>query len=116
MSEGLNRRILSSDRLDNSDPRLALSGVDKVEARKLIAKVGFDCIIDAGLSRTSSDFDRYRVTVFDHIHPIDRYFAEQNDEPVGEAILEGKLINASKRRSGAAERRRLAELALRLPM
>ena len=112
----VDRRILSSDRLDNSDPRLALSGVDKVEARKLIAKVGFDCIIDAGLSRTSSDFDRYRVTVFDHIHPIDRYFAEQNDEPVGEAILEGKLINASKRRSGAAERRRLAELALRLPM
>ena len=86
----VDRRLLSSDRLDNSDPRLALSGVDKVEARKLMAKVGFDCIIDAGLGRTASDFDRYRVTVFDHIRSIDRHFAEQKDEPIEEAILEGK--------------------------
>ena len=102
----VDRRILSSDRLDNNDPRLALSGVDKVEARKLMAKVGFDCIIDAGLSRTSSGFDRYRVTVFDHIHPIDRYFAEQNDEPVGEAILEGEAyqrLEAEIGRCGTAE-------------
>ena len=102
----VDRRILSSDRLDNSDPRLALSGVDKVEARKLMAKVGFDCIIDAGLGRTSSDFDRYRVTVFDHIRPINRHFAEQNDEPVGEAILEGEAyqrLEAEIGRCGTAE-------------
>ena len=102
----VDRRLLSSDRLDNSDPRLALSGVDKVEARKLMAKVGFDCIIDAGLGRTSSDFDRYRVTVFDHIRPIDRHFAEQKDEPIDEAILEGEAyqrLEAEVGRCGKAE-------------
>jgi hypothetical protein len=86
----IDRRLLASDRLDSEDPRLALSGVDKIEARKLMAEVGFDCIVDAGLGRTSSNFDRYRVTVFDHIHPIDRHFATLTDEPVDEAVLKGE--------------------------
>ena len=79
----IDRRLLASDRLEDDDPRLALSGVDKVEARKLMAKVGFDCIVDAGLGRTASDFDRYRVTVFDHVLSIDEHFAGQEDAPVG---------------------------------
>ena len=72
----LDCRLLATDRVDvdNNDPRLALSGVDKIEARKLMAKVGFDCIVDAGLGRTSSDFDKYRVTVFDHVYSIDEHF------------------------------------------
>ena len=79
----IDRRLLASDRLDNDDPRLVLSGVDKVEPRKHMAKVGFDCIIDAGLGRTASDFDKYRVTVFDRVRPIDKHFAGQTDKPVG---------------------------------
>ena len=85
----IDRRLLASDRLDSNDPRLALSGVDKFEPRKSMAKVGFDCIVDAGLGRTSSDFDRYRVTVFDSIRPIDRHFAGQMDKPIGGDILKG---------------------------
>ena len=65
----VDRRLFARDRLDDVDPRLALSGVDKVEARRLearrlLAEVGFDCIINAGLGRAASNFDRYRVTVF----------------------------------------------------
>lgn len=93
----IDSRLLATDRVDvdnvdvdNNDPRLALSGVDKVEARKLMAKVGFDCIVDAGLGPTSSDFDKYRITVFDRIRPIDEHFAGQNDEPAGVAIPNGE--------------------------
>ena len=86
----IDRRLFASDRLDSDDPRLALSGVDKIEARKLMARVGFDCIVDAGLGRTSSDFDRYRVTVFDCIRSIDRHFTGQKDKPVGGDILKGE--------------------------
>ncbi|MDE2813815.1 MAG: hypothetical protein OXM01_12355 [Gemmatimonadota bacterium] len=91
----LDCRLLATDRVDvdnvdNNDPRLALSGVDKIEARKLMAKVGFDCIVDAGLGRTSSDFDKYRVTVFDRVRLIDEHFAGQNDEPAGVAIPNGE--------------------------
>ena len=86
----IDRRLQATDRLDNNDPRLALSGVDKVEVRKAMAKVGFDCIIDAGLGGTSADFDRYRVTLFDRNRPIDRHFAGQTDEPADGRIPEGE--------------------------
>ncbi|MDE0011480.1 MAG: hypothetical protein OXU36_10050 [Candidatus Poribacteria bacterium] len=42
--------LLESDQLDNSDPWLALFGVDKAEALKLIAIVGFDLIFNTGLT------------------------------------------------------------------
>ena len=86
----IDHRLLASDRLDNDDPRLALSGVDKIEARKLMAEVGFDCIVDAGLGHTFSNFDKYRVTVFDRIRRIDKHFAEQTDEPLGGDIPNGE--------------------------
>ena len=82
----IDRRLVESDRLDNDDPRLALSGVDKVEARKLMAKVGFDCVVDAGLGGTASDFDKYRVTVFDRSRRIDEHFADLSDEPPGKDL------------------------------
>ena len=80
----IDRRLTARDRLEDDDPRLALSGVDSVEARRLMAKVGFDCIVDAGLGRSASDFDRYRVTVFDPTRPIDEHFAGQEDVPAGQ--------------------------------
>src|SRR5689334_13076513 len=73
------RRLLAGDRLEDDDPRVALSGVDKVESRKLMGAVGFHCIVDVGLGRSRSDFDRYRVTLFDHTRPINKHFAGQTD-------------------------------------
>jgi hypothetical protein len=84
----IDRRLLPGDRLDDNDPRLALSGVDKIEARRLVAAVGFDCIVDAGLGRTATEFDRYRVTVFDREYPIDKHFADQVDRPADDLVPE----------------------------
>ena len=102
----IDRRLLAHDRLEDGDPRLALSGVDKVQPRRQMANVGFDCIVDSGLGRTSSDFDRYRVTVFDQTRRIDKHFADQNDEPVDLAIPEGdayQRLQAEIGRCGTAE-------------
>ena len=82
----IDRRLSVRDRVEGDDPRFALSGVDKIEVRKLMAKVGFDCIVDAGLGRTASDFDRYRVTMFDCTRPIDEHFAGQEDPPVAQDV------------------------------
>lgn len=78
----IDRPLYACDRIERDDPRLALSGVDKVEARRLMAEIGFDCIVDAGLGRTAFDFDRYRVSVFDRARRIDKHFAGQEDAPV----------------------------------
>ena len=83
----VDRNLLSRDRLEDNDPRIALSGVDKMKARTLMAAIGFDCIVDAGLGRTSTDFDRYRVTIFDQDRPIQNHFSAQKDRPIDEAIF-----------------------------
>ncbi len=80
----VDRWLTARDRVQDDDPRLALSGLDKVSGRKLMAKVGFDCIVDAGLGRTATDFDRYRVTVFDKNRRIDQHFADLEDPPGGQ--------------------------------
>ena len=82
----IDRRLCAHDRIEGDDPRLAFSGVDKFEPRRHMAGVGFDCIVDAGLGRTASDFDRYRVTVFDRTRPIDQHFAGQEDAPVAQDV------------------------------
>ncbi len=102
----IDRRLVASDRLEDDDPRLALSGVDKVEVRKLMANVGFDCIVDAGLGRTAADFDRYRISVFDHTRPIDRHFAGVTDEAVEANSRDDNayhLLEAEVGRCGTAE-------------
>lgn len=77
----VDRHLVGSERLDSDDPRLALSGVDRIAARKLMADIGFDCIVDAGLGRKASDFDRFRVSVFDRTCRIDKHFAGLEDQP-----------------------------------
>jgi hypothetical protein len=102
----VDRRLLQNDRLEDDDPRIALSGVDRVEARKWMARTGFDCIVDAGLGRTADQADRFRVTVFDEHGPIDRHFAKQEDNPNDEKILERdsyKALEADIGRCGASE-------------
>lgn len=87
----IDRHLLAADRLEADDPRVALSGVDKIEARKRMASVGFDCIVDAGLGRTADEFDRYRVTVFDRAKPIDKHFSGQKDTPPVDATPCGEV-------------------------
>ena len=77
----VDRRIQATDRLLPTDPRVAFCGFDKIGSRKLLAETGFDAIVDAGLGRSASDFDRYRVTVFDKARRIDDHFIGLNDEP-----------------------------------
>ena len=75
----VDRFLTRTDRLHDGDPRLALSGVDSVEARKIMAETGFDCIVDTGLGRTARNYDRMRVTVFDQEHSIAEHFNGQMD-------------------------------------
>ena len=79
---------------------------DKIEVRTLMADIGFDCIVDAGLGRTAADFDRYRVSVFDRTHPIDKHFAGVRDKAIEEDIPNGnayRLLEAEVGHCGTAE-------------
>ena len=75
----VDRRLLPTDRVADAEPRLAFSGLDKIGARRDMASLGFEAIVDAGLGRTSNDFDKFRVTVFHRDRPIDVHFAGMDD-------------------------------------
>lgn len=101
----MDRRLLPSDRLTADEPALAFSGVDKIGARRDMASIGFDAIIDAGLGRTARDFDKFRVNVFHAQRRIDQHFADvaetkPADLPISAAY---RALEASVGRCGAAE-------------
>lgn len=102
----VDRFLRADDRLHNDDPRIALSGVDRIDIRRQMAAVGFECIVDAGLGRTAAEFDRYRVTLFDENRLIDRHFADQKDAFPDDNVPEGeayKKLEEEIGRCGAVE-------------
>ena len=75
----VDRWLTDTDRITDEEPKLAFSGVDRIKARKDMAHLGFDCIVDAGLGRTAKDFDRYRLSVFDPSRSIGQHFEGMSD-------------------------------------
>lgn len=78
----LDRALRADLRVDDDEPRLALCGFDKVAPRRHLADTGFHAIVDVGLGRTATDFDRFRVNVFDCDRRIDQHFAGLSDPVV----------------------------------
>jgi hypothetical protein len=101
----IDRRLLASDRVGADEPALAFSGMDKIGARRDMASLGFDAIIDAGLGRTAEDFDKFRVNVFDRERLIDRHFADVLEAKPAELPVNSayEALEASIGRCGAAE-------------
>ena len=111
----VDRRLLANDRLEEDDPRMALSGVDKIEARKLMAHTGFHCILDAGLGRTAGNFDRYRVTVFDAGHSIEQHFEGQSDAAHAAPIPDKKAYKQLEAEVGACGTAEVAGASVAAP-
>ncbi len=58
------RRLLPDTRRDNAEPPLALIGVDKVEARRLISDVAWMFAVDVGLGAGPIDFTGISIHTF----------------------------------------------------
>lgn len=111
----VDRRLLAGDVLEDDDPHIALCGVDKVASRMLLAGTGFECIVDAGLGRKASDFNRYRVTIFDSQHPIDRHFEGQTDASNGNIIPDADAYHQLEKEVGACGTAEVAGASVAAP-
>ena len=101
----IDRRLRAAERVGPGEPLLAFSGVDKVAARRDMANVGFEVIVDSGLGRTASNFDKFGVNVFHAGRRIDDHYAGMSD-PVAAPIPPGSAyeeLAASIGQCGAAE-------------
>ncbi|MBV1692073.1 hypothetical protein KRR38_31490 [Novosphingobium sp. G106] len=74
----VDRWLDEHQRVQENEPTLAICGFDSIEARKHIDTCGFDVVVDAGLGRTHTDFDLFRVTIFDRNYSPAAHF----DDPI----------------------------------
>ena len=66
----LDERLMRSD----SEPGIALAGLDRMPTRRLLGRRGFEYVIDAGLGATVFDYRKFRVNVFDSAgNPADHF-------------------------------------------
>lgn len=79
----VDRLLDSYQRVQEDEPTMALCGFDSVGARKFIDGCGFEIVIDAGLGRAHTDFDVFRVTVFDSGYSVSAHFPEQVPPSLG---------------------------------
>jgi hypothetical protein len=57
-----------------TEPGIALAGLDRMPARRLLGQRSFECIIDAGLGATAEAYRSFRINVFDSTgNPADHF-------------------------------------------
>src|ERR1019366_6949972 len=62
-TEMIERRHRGDIRLTAEDPPLLLSGLDEISPRRLLAKAGFEYMVDAGIGSGARDFEGLQVRV-----------------------------------------------------
>jgi hypothetical protein len=75
----LERRLLPETRRDDSEPALALVGVDKLEPRRIISDVGWTFAVDVGLGAGPVDFTGISVHAFSGLTSSHEVSAWQKD-------------------------------------
>jgi hypothetical protein len=63
-----------------SEPGIALAGLDRMPARRLLGGRGFEYVIDAGLGATVADYRKFRVNVFGAAGNAADHFAGVEDQ------------------------------------
>jgi hypothetical protein len=70
----LDRFVDEFTRRRASDAPVALSGLDSINARRMLDEVGFDRVIDCGLGSAAHDYERFRLNVFDPAYGARTHF------------------------------------------
>lgn len=78
----IDRRLDAHTRRADTEPGVALSGLDRMLPRRLLGLPGFEYIIDAGLGAEAGDYHRLRVNVFDRNRDPATHFAGVEDNTV----------------------------------
>lgn len=76
----IDRRLDKHLVLSQSEPGIALAGLDRMPARRLLGGPGFKFVIDAGLGATSEDYRKFRINVFDSSRGPVEHFKDVEDQ------------------------------------
>ncbi len=78
----IDRRLDANLFRNQTEPGLALAGLDRMPARRLLGGRGFEYIIDAGLGATVAHYRKFRLNVFDSNTRPSNHFADVEDKTV----------------------------------
>ncbi len=94
------RRFDADFRRQESEPCVALCGLDNPEGRRVLDQVGFDLVIEAGLGRGHRDFRTMRL----HTLPGSRPAAELWKETTAEEAIEDRPAYSQLKEEGLLDR------------
>jgi hypothetical protein len=105
----IDRRLDEHLRRTQREPAIALVGLDRMPARRLLGRPGFEYVVDAGLGATAADYRKLRVNVFDSTGDPARHFdgVEDHNEGDVERLVQmpayQELVSASGDECGVAD-------------
>jgi hypothetical protein len=106
----VDRRLDQHQRLSDEEPRIALLGLDRIRARRLIDAVGFRYAFDAGLGATLSSYRNVRLNLFEPIYRCDQHFegvddadASDTDSLIRDSYYQRLIAEGLTDRCGAAQ-------------
>ena len=113
----IDRRLDKTLRRTENEPAIALAGLDNMPARRLLEYPGFEYIIDSGLGSTASDYQKFRINVFDSNHNPANHFDGVEDPTTRtvEQLMQLPVYQGLARIHGTCGAATLAEHSVAVP-
>lgn len=111
----IERRHQGDIKLLPDDPPFLLCGVDDLPARKLLAGLGFDFMVDAGIGRGPGDFEGIQLRVIAKRQSIAGLWGETAPADARDRLLAKPAYQALERTIGACGAFTLADASVAVP-
>jgi len=111
----IERRHRGELRPTADDPPFLLSGLDDLAPRRLLAEVGFDYMVDAGVGHGPGDFEGIEIRVIPKGNPVEGLWNTSENETSKDRLLAGQAYQSLERQIGACGAFTIANASVAVP-
>ena len=111
----IERRHKGDIRLITGDPPLLLAGLDALPARKALARVCFDYMIDVGIGDDAASFEGIQIRVVPKGTLVDRLWGSGSTADARERLSDNEAYRAAEKDIGACGKVMLADASVAVP-
>jgi hypothetical protein len=111
----IERRHRGELRPTADDPPFLLSGLDDLAARRLLAEVGFDYMVDAGVGHGPGDFEGIQIRVIPKGKSVEGLWNASENETSKDRLLAGQAYQSLERQIGACGAFTIANASVAVP-
>jgi len=111
----MERRHYGDIKVMDDDPAIVITGLDNIDARKKIARAGFDYMIDAGVGHGPTDFDSLQLTVLKKGIDADQFWTTAEKTKDVDSLMQEKAYQKLTSKHGTCGTFSLAEASVAVP-